>query len=417
MASYDVKIDGSDNLYVTGRNVQIDTLNALPYNSLTFIAQFNPVHKLIWSTYFGGTGVTQHDYIRDMLILDNTFYITGETETINFPTIQPTGSIYYQDSLSGSSDAFISKFVNNTPVWSTYFGGDSADAASGICKDINNNYYISGITFSSDFPVLDSGLPAYYEGSNQGNAQSPLNFGYDGDAFLAKFNDQDQQQHTSYYGGVDGDGFSDVGADSQGNIFFTGTTANTSIPFATPNLQNAFIRNNLLGLQDGVIVSFNSNMDMQWTTYYGGFYTSYNYDWITDLEITGNDKLYIVGKTNSSTDFSWVVSPNPIAHMDSTNIGSDAFLAKFDVSIITTGIDDTESKTNDIIVYPNPATNTIYIDSNEQTEFYTIYNLTGQQVKSGIYNDGINISKLSKGMYILKIDNKSFRKSVKIIKN
>ena len=414
MVSYDIKLDSSENLYVTGRNYQIDTINALPYTGLTFIAEFNTDHQLIWGTYFGGNTTNKYDYIRDMVFIDTALYLVGETQMDNFPAIDPGGSVYYKDTLSGSSDAFIAKFVNHVPVWSTYFGGDSADAATGICAGADNNYYISGFTLSSDFPVLDAGSPAYYEGSLQGNAATSHYNGYNGDAFLSEFSSSDQQMHTTYYGSTDGEGFSDIGIDSQGNLYLTGESASSSIPFASPNLSGAFIRDTLTDNQDGIIVSFNDDLELQWTSYFGGSYTGTNYDWITDLVVTDNGNLFVVGVTNSSDDFSWVHAP--LAYIDSVNTSDDAFVAKFDI-LMSNNIKQIESLNDNMLVFPNPATETIYIDSEEKAESYIIYNLTGQQVTSGRYKNGINISKLSAGMYILEVSNKTARKSVKIIKN
>ncbi len=57
--------------------------------------------------------------------------------------------------------------------------------------------------------------------------------------------------------------------------------------------------------------------------------------------------------------------------------------------------------------YPNPCTETIFIDQNELiNKEYKIYSLSAQLIQSGILNENeIKIHSLKSGMYILKIDN------------
>jgi len=52
-------------------------------------------------------------------------------------------------------------------------------------------------------------------------------------------------------------------------------------------------------------------------------------------------------------------------------------------------------------IFPNPAKNNIQIDTKQQYFDYAIYNTKSKIIQQGIYNNQINISKLSKGIYIL----------------
>jgi len=56
-------------------------------------------------------------------------------------------------------------------------------------------------------------------------------------------------------------------------------------------------------------------------------------------------------------------------------------------------------------LYPNPSSETIYIQSanSYETIRYTIYTISGMFVGEGIYGDGINITSLASGMYFLKL--------------
>ena len=76
---------------------------------------------------------------------------------------------------------------------------------------------------------------------------------------------------------------------------------------------------------------------------------------------------------------------------------------------------------NQIKVYPNPATNFIYVKSslNLQSVSFEIYDINGRIVKSGqeLFNQqlSINISDISSGLYILNINNNEFETNYKII--
>ena len=72
------------------------------------------------------------------------------------------------------------------------------------------------------------------------------------------------------------------------------------------------------------------------------------------------------------------------------------------ISRTNTGIEQSETET--IKLYPNPASNIIYID-NAEGEWVKIYDNTGRVVKEELYNDGINIDGLSRGIYAVTINN------------
>jgi carboxypeptidase T len=59
-----------------------------------------------------------------------------------------------------------------------------------------------------------------------------------------------------------------------------------------------------------------------------------------------------------------------------------------------------------ISLYPNPATNKLFLNSTV-TLNYTIYNITGQEVLSGVYNNGIDIVGLNSGVYFIRLNDKT----------
>lgn len=74
-----------------------------------------------------------------------------------------------------------------------------------------------------------------------------------------------------------------------------------------------------------------------------------------------------------------------------------------------------ETKLNSTIsIYPNPVSDILYIKNADASQ-YKIVDLSGRIVKSGVYQNGISISELNKGAYIIHISDKNSQKTEKFI--
>jgi hypothetical protein len=100
--------------------------------------------------------------------------VTGFTSSRNFPTsdaLQPTVRPGRGYGDGAAFDAFLTKF--NAPasalLYSTYFGGSGLDQGVGLALDSLGNAYMTGNTFSNDFPTLNP-LQATKSGSIGGDA-------------------------------------------------------------------------------------------------------------------------------------------------------------------------------------------------------------------------------------------------------
>ncbi|WP_312075633.1 BspA family leucine-rich repeat surface protein [Chryseobacterium sp.] len=72
---------------------------------------------------------------------------------------------------------------------------------------------------------------------------------------------------------------------------------------------------------------------------------------------------------------------------------------------------------SEIIIYPNPATDFIYVKNLKNTENYQIFDLSGRLILKGNFDDEkIDIRSLEKGNYILQIKTKDDVKNLKFIK-
>ncbi len=139
---------------------------------------------LSYSTYLGGSG----DDYGGWITVDNNgnAYIAGTTMSADFPTYNA-----YQPSYGGGYfDAYVTKLNSsgNGLVYSTYLGGSMEDFGWGIAVDNDGCAYVTGETFSADFPI-------------QGGYQS-LFGGGECDAYVTKLsNSGDTILYSTYLGG------------------------------------------------------------------------------------------------------------------------------------------------------------------------------------------------------------------------
>src|SRR5207244_10403011 len=83
-------------------------------------------------------------------------YVTGDTNSADFPTTAGA----FQTTSSGGTDAFVTKLnpAGSALVYSTFLGGSSFDQGSGIAVDASGDAYVTGRTFSTDFPTTEDGF-------------------------------------------------------------------------------------------------------------------------------------------------------------------------------------------------------------------------------------------------------------------
>jgi hypothetical protein len=153
-----IAVDALGNAYVTGSTtstnfpVSASALQpALAGGSDAFVTKLNPTGgALLFSTYLGGGG----DDVGNGIALhptDSTVYVTGSTDSIDFPTLSPV-----QPQLAGGLDAFVTKLTaaGTALVYSTYLGGTGDDAAQAIAVDADGTAYLTGATESPAFPTV-----------------------------------------------------------------------------------------------------------------------------------------------------------------------------------------------------------------------------------------------------------------------
>jgi hypothetical protein len=111
---------------------------------------------LEYGTYLGGYGYDSASAIA--VTASDDAFVAGSTTSPNFPTmnaVQPQNASaaypwYY------NPDAWLARFGDSGPQFSTFMGGSSGDSASAIAA-FGDQVYIGGSTCSADFPGAPSG--------------------------------------------------------------------------------------------------------------------------------------------------------------------------------------------------------------------------------------------------------------------
>lgn len=84
----------------------------------------------------------------------------------------------------------------------------------------------------------------------------------------------------------------------------------------------------------------------------------------------------------------------------------------------TLGVNDVALNKNTVKLYPNPASDRLFIKSTEQIEKVSIYNMSGQLIKQyDVLNNRINVSELPVGLYMIKIKTDQSMIHKNLIKN
>jgi uncharacterized protein (TIGR03437 family) len=148
-------------------------------------------------------------------------------------------------------------------LYSTYLGGSYYDFATGIAVDNQGNAYVTGYTFSQDFPVTPDALQAKNSGSSN--------------AFLAKIGPQgDKLLYATYLGGSTGDAASAIALDSAGNAYLTGYAGSSDFPVTAGAQQNRLRENcttppSRYNLGDAFVAKINADTShLVYSTFLGG---------------------------------------------------------------------------------------------------------------------------------------------------
>jgi hypothetical protein len=278
-------------------------------NSDAFVTQLNSKgDTLVYSSYLGGHGA---DFGQGIAVdTSGNAYVTGSTQSNDFPTTLSA----YQAGPAGGGDAFVSKvnFDGSALVYSTYLGGLQADVGQAIRVDGSGNAYVTGYTFSSNFPPANP-----YQGSNAGAA----------DAFVSKLNSSGSALvFSTYLGGTEDDRGFGIAIDSSSNVYVVGETQSSDFPTSTSSIP---YQSQNMGKGDAFVAKLSSSgLNLSYSTFLGGT----DVDKANGVAVDTSGNAFVIGFTQSS-DFpvaSWIqrLLGGPGGSICSTSACPDAFVAE-----------------------------------------------------------------------------------------
>ncbi len=273
-----------------------------------FLARYRPAAdgtaKLLFWTWIGGTG----DEEVSAIALDNKgrVYITGTTDSIDFPTMNNP----FQTALSGEVDGYVAivdpTFTGiDTLVFASYYGGTKSDYPRSIFVEPGGAAVIAGYTTSDDLPNING-------------AQHDNRGGWD--AFLLRIESNGAPQYGTYFGGNSTDIATGVTVDANGIIWFTGYTASEDFPLTG----NAYHQNRV-SPTDGFLVGIDPRKSGLDGHVYGSYFGGSSLDVPQSVKAVAGGTLWIAGYT-----FSTDLPVTPDACQASSGGAVDSFVMRLD---------------------------------------------------------------------------------------
>ncbi|HSD82288.1 MAG TPA: SBBP repeat-containing protein, partial [Anaerolineae bacterium] len=194
--------------------------------------------------------------------------------------VQPDGSINFA---FAPHDPTLPLIVDPTLVYGTYLGANNTDSARGIAVDGNGNVYLTGQTYSPNFPGTT--------GARSGTT----------DVFVTKLNAQGTTLlFTTILGGNDDEAGNGIAVDATGHAWITGATESTNFPTLNPLMQADFSA----GFEDTFATKLNANGSLAFSTYLGLATNDHG----NAIAVDSQGNAYITGEADAS------FGPEVIAH-------------------------------------------------------------------------------------------------------
>ncbi len=320
-----IAVDSNGNAYVTGDAGPLTfpttagAFQTAPTGYDAFITKLNPSGSaLVYSARFGGN---LDDFSRGIALdASGNAYITGWTVCRSTICTFPTVNAFQPNFAGGNNDAFVTKIDSSgsSLLYSTYLGGGkiingTEDWGEAIAVDNTGSAYVTGYTYSPDFPVTVGAFDTSRAGL---------------DAFVTKFTpDGAALVYSTFLGGAGREQGQGIAVDVNGNAYVAGITESFDSPFTSayegfPVTPGAF---QTKGSYDAFVTKLNAKGSaLVYSTYLGGT-AGVDRGWAIALDDAGN--ACITGDT-ASYNF-------PVSNAIQAGFGggsSDAFVTKLNAA-------------------------------------------------------------------------------------
>lgn len=317
-------LEANGQLLISTKNGEIRQHAPVVYQEVNGVRQVVEGRYVALGTNEFGFAVADYDQgkplVIDPVLVYSTYFGGFDNESGNGIEADTGGNAYVtgitysadfpmknalQQSLRGVGNAWVAKFdPTGRLIYSTYIGGSSEDVGFAVSADSDGNAYVGGTTDSSNFPVTNGAM------------QSTRSGRFDG--FVAKLSKNgDSLIYSTFLGGQADDTIDSIALDSSANVYITGQTRSINFP-----LRNAW-QSSLKGASDAYVSKLNANGgSLAYSTYLGGSGLEVGYGVIVD-----NANNAIVTGFVYSNDFP---TRNPVQGANGGSV--DAFITKFNAA-------------------------------------------------------------------------------------
>jgi len=304
---YAIAVNGSGEAFVTGWTGSTDfptTPGAfqpqLAGSSDAFLTKLNASGAaLVYSTYLGG----EYEDAAAAIAIDSAgdAYLTGTTQSTNFPN---TAGVVQNSCLGTYCHAGFVTELNpsgSALVYSTFLGGTGisydlpGSTATGIAVDTSGNAYITGYTYSSDFPVTSGAFQTYNKAYGDYNDCCT-------NGFITKLNPGASQfVYSTYLGGSTGDSAAAIAIDASGDAYVVGTAGSSDFPVTPGAFQTTCLGCEQRFGSDGFVTKLNPDgTALVYSSFLGGSggsdgFGDYSYDGAYGVGVDSAGDAYVTG--------------------------------------------------------------------------------------------------------------------------
>jgi len=218
-------------------------------------------------------------------------YVAGTTASLDFPVEAGLDTTF--NGPAGGSDAFVAKVnpAGTDLVYCCFLGGAANDVCSGVAVDPSGNAYITGWTFSQDFPV------------SYGPGLTPQpNISEFSDAFVTKILFTGTALiFSGFVGGSKTDKALAIAVNDMGDAVITGSTESDNLP-------ERFYRRQYQGAEDAFVSQiWRDGLAVTYSVCIGGLGS----DLGTAIAVDHYANVYITGRTNSAPEDGFPIVGGP----------------------------------------------------------------------------------------------------------
>ncbi|MBC8172520.1 MAG: T9SS type A sorting domain-containing protein [Chitinophagales bacterium] len=439
-----IAADNSGNIFLTGfyRTDLVyegDTLHSSGQND-AFIMKIDNAGTLLWWDHTIGTG---SEFFYDVDVNDDgDAYVCGK-----FAGSMHVQEAYYFVSPESVTDMCVIKFDGATGelIWARQSNSSLGNNSSGsrIAADHSGNVYVLGnysgnttfgdytltgtfndyfisklddasnFTYTNDVGDIPNGYVCNIDVDGSDNTYIAGNFGFfspftatisgstitspgNSEIFIAKYNPDFVMQWLETGGGTtSGDFSNDLAVTNDGDIYVA-CTSGSSVTFGTVSATSSHP-----GFNDITVVKYDNTGTEQWASVSGGV----DYDAVSCIDICEPGHYAAIAGIGGSNMFFGLKKVKK----------SNLYIARVtDAALRTSG---GESLTANFILYPNPASDVLYIDDLPAQTTVQIMQVNGQIMYDETLDGSveIDVKNMTAGIYFVRIKNAEMQTTQKII--